>query len=819
MEEIRLSVRDLVEFLLRGGSIDNRLGGLERAQEGGRIHRRLQKEAGEGYRAEVPLSIRKTYGELPFLIEGRADGLIRPAAGDPAFSAWEDAPASGDCAGRPDLIVDEIKTTLLPFDQLTADFNPSHWAQAMCYAYICAEKENLPAGGVQLTYFQAETEEVRYFRRRCSRAFLEEFFDGLLEKYKKWADWQEDWNRRRDQAAKALAFPFASYRPGQRQMAAAVYRAIRDGKRVFCQAPTGIGKSMSALFPAVKALGEGECEKIFYLTAKTVARQAAEDALGLLREKGAALKSVNLTAKDKICFLEERDCNPQACPYADGHFDRVNDALYALLTGCDAYTRQAVEEAARQYRVCPYELSLDLSLFCDCVVCDYNYLFDPEARLLRFFSGEGGDYAFLIDEAHNLVDRARSMYSASLRKSDFLALRRQIGRTAPKLTSALGRLNRAFLDVRKACLEENGKTFRKIPSREDREDTGVFTAPEPAPALTEAVAGFVFACEEWLARRPSPRPDWEPDLLERYFEALAYRRTLEAFDDAYTFCLAVGRRDVQARLLCLDPARQVSDCLDKGKGAVLFSATLSPLSYFQSLLGGKEAAALTLPSPFPPERLGLFAAHRISTRYKDRQAGYDRIAQLIYTTVSARPGHYMAYFPSYAYLEAVRERFQAAYPDFPLLVQQSDMDEAARTAFLRRFGEGGEGDALLGFCVLGGLYAEGVDLKGERLIGAVIVGVGLPQVNPWQEILKIHFDKEGKGFAYAYRYPGFHKVLQAAGRVIRDAADKGVVLLIDDRFVSGAYRRLYPAHWSHLLPVEDTDDLERNLRDFWLKDL
>ena len=833
---------------MRGGSIDNRLGGMERAREGGRIHRRLQKAAGEGYEAEVSLSIDMELDGHIYTVEGRADGLIRPPAGELALPEWEAAgvydrdgePCEGgqantvrSCEGEiggkkgeahgegPTLAVDEIKTTLLPFSELREDWNRAHWAQALCYAHICAEREGLEEVGVRLTYFQAETEEIRYYRRRFSRVFLAGFFRGLLEKYKIWAEWREGWEEKRDAAAGALAFPFAAFRPGQRQMAAAVYRAIRDGKRLFCEAPTGIGKSMSALFPAVKALGEGECEKIFYLTAKTVARQSAVDALEILRGKGARLKSVNLTAKDKICFLEERNCNPEACRYADGHFDRVNDALYALLGRADAFSREVIEEAAREFRVCPYELSLDLSLFCDCIVCDYNYLFDPEASLKRFFGGEGGDYAFLIDEAHNLVDRARSMYSASLRKSDFLSLKKKIGKGQAGLTAALGKVNRAFLDLRRDCLAEGQNVYHKVPSRSEREDAGVFTSDEPPEDLARAAAGFCAACEAYFSERAgtgtgtgrSAAPEWETELLELYFAGLDYQRTLDLFDDAYTSYVYVNRSEAVSRLMCLNPTRPVSACMDKGKAAVLFSATLTPFEYFRSLLGGEEAAAAALPSPFPPERLGLYAACRVSTRFKDRQKSLGEIADLIAAAVAVRPGNYMVFFPSYAYLKAVYEQFAADYPQIPTLVQESEMDEAARQAFLDSFQA--EGGGLVGFCVLGGLYAEGVDLKGDRLIGAIVVGVGLPQVGPDQEILKEYFDRDGQGFAYAYRYPGMHKVLQAAGRVIRDDGDKGIVLLIDDRFVSGAYRRLYPPQWGHMRFVGDGEELGAALKGFW----
>lgn len=813
-EPIRLSVRALVEFLLRGGSIDNRLGGVDRALEGGRIHRRLQGAEGDEYAAEVSLSLRMEEQGRRFVLEGRADGIIRLAPQDSRREIWAAAPAEGVCDGPPPLIVDEIKTTSLPFTKLTEDFNRSHWAQALCYAYICAQKEDLPQVGVRLTYFQIDTEEIRYYRRRFSRAFLEDFMARLLEKYRVWADWRRDWEEGRDRAAEALAFPFAAYRPGQRHMAAAVYRTIRDEGRLLCEAPTGIGKSMSVLFPAVKAMGEGRGEKLFYLTAKTVAREAAEKALAVLRAGGARLKSVTLTAKDKICFLERRACNPEACPYADGHFDRVNEALYDLLNRADSLDRSAVEAAARAYRVCPYELSLDLTLFCDCVICDYNYVFDPEASLKRFFGGEGGDFVLLIDEAHNLVERAREMYSAELRKSALLALKKRMGHGAPGLSAALGRLHRALLSLKKEC-EAEDSPYTRVPSSTAVGKTAAYTGPDLPEGLLREAGRFSAACEAWLADRPQPAPEWEEELLELYFAVLTFTRTAALFDAHFLSCVHVGPRYVVARLMCLDPSALLSAQMDKCRAAVLFSATMTPMDYFAALLGAGEAGRLSLPSPFAPERLGLYLADRISTRYKDREKGYGRIADLIHAAVAARDGRYMVYFPSYQYLQAVHGVFRENYPQYETIVQQTDMDEEARSAFLRRFQQGAAGETLVGFGVLGGLFAEGVDLKGDRLIGAVIVGVGLPQVGPRQEIIRRYFDKEKKGFAYAYRFPGWHKVLQAAGRVIRDEEDKGVVLLIDDRFATGAYRTLYPPHWRHMRRVEDADGLSKALAAFW----
>lgn len=777
-QQVKLPVRQLVEFVLRGGSIDDRFGGADRALEGGRIHRRLQKQEGKGYQAEVKFSYTCVYEGTEFTVEGRADGVF----------VQDDLPA-----------IDEIKTTAAPLEMITPDFNRLHWAQAQCYAYFYAVQKDLPEVVVRLTYFQIETEEIKRFFHQFSREELAVFYEDLLRRYKVWADFQSQWELLRNRSIVPLTFPFPAYRKGQREMAAAVYRTIQHDRRLFCQAPTGIGKTISTLFPAVKAMGNGFTEKIFYLTAKTITRQSAENAANLLRQQPLRLKTVTLTAKDKICFLTERHCNPVDCQYADGHFDRVNDVLLRMLQNEDAFTREVIERYAKEGRVCPFELGLDLTLWCDCIICDYNYLFDPTVSLKRFFGDTGGNYTFLIDEAHNLVDRAREMYSAKLTKSAFRSLHKALGKTGDKrLKSALNKVDAALRELRKSCGEEK-----------------VVSQTEPLTDFNKLLPSLVSRLEEWL--REHLEASQHGEALELYFQLLQYQRTAELYDDHYITMLYPFGYNLTVTQFCRDPSALLDQAMEKGNAAVLFSATLSPMGYYQSVLGGGEnCLRCRLPSPFPPTNLGLFVNDRISTRYQDREQTYDAVAQNIFTMVSAKKGNYMAFFPSYSYCKQVYERFcELCGENIRPIMQQSGMEESEREQFLLQFEEN-PSQSMAAFCVMGGIFSEGIDLKGSRLIGAAIVGVGLPQVGPEPNAIREYYqEKNGMGFDFAYRFPGMNKVLQAAGRVIRDSGDRGVVLLIDQRFSTPSYRSLFPEHWSHWKSVRSNLELETQLHNFW----
>lgn len=838
MQQIRLAVRQLVEFLLQTGDIDSRFAGFDRANEGARIHRKLQKQAGESYQPEVFLSGSREVDGIRCTVEGRADGIFT------------------DSEGR--TVIDEIKTTGVPSGEISAELNFCHWAQGMVYASLYAAQQDLPEAAVRLTYYQIDDDKIFYFTRYFSRDELEDFFLGLLRQYAPWARRQLDWDAARAASLQAMRFPYASYRPGQRALAGEVYRACKTGReagkggfRLFCQAPTGTGKTMSALFPSLKAMGEGTGEKLFYFTARTTARAAAEDAVVLLRQAnpGLVFRSVTLTAKEKVCLAKNEAgrpvCMPEACPYARGYYDRRKEALAALLDGGGQLDRPAIEAAARQFTVCPFELGLDLSDWADLVIGDYNYLFDPTVHLRRFFE-LAGDWIFLIDEAHNLPDRAREMYSASFAKSSITEAKRALLRGKNALKGHLLRADRELLVLRRAveALAPRRRTEagpESVPASEppQAEQLGFFDQPPaakktaPSPALPEplyAQDGTVFfrelppAVVRPLYSLLPPLQDWlehnsddpaHEQLLELYFSLHDLLRTADRYDEHSVTQLTARGSELTIRLLCLDPSTFVDESLACGRTSVLFSATLIPPAYYKKVLGCGGARAVALESPFPPGNLGLYCLPGISTRYRHREASVGPISDALAALAQSKVGNYLAFFPSYAYLRQVWADFTARYPGIRTIAQESGLDEAGRAAFLARFAPD-PAETLLGFGVLGGVFGEGVDLVGSRLIGCAIVGVGLPQVSPRQEMLRRYFDeKDGSGFDCAYRFPGMNKVLQAAGRVIRTEHDRGVVLLLDDRFAQEGYRRLFPRHWAHLQYLPGTDALKQALASFW----
>ncbi|WP_270997279.1 ATP-dependent DNA helicase [Listeria seeligeri] len=776
MKAVQISVRRLVEFVLRGGSIDSRMTSSDRALEGTKIHQLLQKSAGEEYQAEVSLKLDRTVDGVVFSLDGRADGIINEQT------------------------IDEIKTTETVMEEIMEDFRPLHWAQLICYGFMLAEKSDLPEVMLQLTYYQVADEEIKQFRRIMSREEMGVFVDDLLSKYAVWAKMSAAWEMKRNKTIQELSFPYNSYRRGQRELSIAVYRTAVSGENLFCEAPTGIGKTMSTLFPAVKAMGEGKTDKIFYFTAKTITRQVAEDALDEMRRKGLAARSVTITAKDKICFLDERKCEPDHCQFARGYYDRLNEALFDLLGQEEAITRTVVEQYARKYTLCPFELSLDVALFCDAIVCDYNYLFDPVVYLKRFFSEGPGKYTFLVDEVHNLVDRARSMFSATLRKSLVMQVKRQLDKKLHKrLWNSVNAMNKVMVSLNKE-LTESGETIHvnKIGLTE----------------WNESVLKFTFVAKEWLPQ--NTQSETQSDVLELYFESLRYVKIAELYDERYTTQITRTHSDLEIKQLCLDPAFLLSEKLKLGASSVLFSATLRPIDYYTNVLGGEEdTSRMVFSSPFEQQNMHLLVADNISTKYQMRDQSLASVVEALAALIAGKKGNYLFFFPSFQYLQNVYELFREKHPEIVVRKQEGAMDEEQREAFLEAF-KAGNLETLVGFCVLGGVFSEGIDLRGERLIGAAIVGVGLAQLNPESDLIKDYYNETiGQGFDYAYQLPGMNKVLQAVGRVIRGESDRGVVLLIDERFSASRYRTLFPAHWNHAKIVKNTKEITEQVTEFW----
>ena len=700
------------------------------------------------------------------------------------------------------VVIDEIKTKsgnpdYFNSDEFAKNENIRHWGQAKIYAYFFAAENGFSEIGVQLTYFHLDTKKIREFTKQLGVEELKAFFDDVVGRYLKWAEHIAEWTRTRNESVKNLGFPFETYRAGQRTMAEDVYRTIRGKSRLIVQAATGIGKTVATLFPAVKAQGLGLGSKIFYLTARTTGRIVAENSLNELRKRGLRLKSVTLTAKEKVCFNSESVCNGEECAYAKGYFDRVDEASETLFEH-DALTRDTILTAAKTHTVCPFEFSLELSLWADCVICDYNYAFDPKVYLRRFFADETGDHIFLVDEAHNLVDRSRDMFSAELSKSSFLELKKALGKALPALRKSLGKINAWMLNARKACEVAGGQTAGKSP-------------PEDLYPLLSAFSGLA---ERWLMR--NVKTDYRRPLMQRFFEVASFMRTADLYDETYAVCHNADDRDYRIKLFCVDPSRQMGECLKRCSSAVFFSATMTPTGYFREILGcGENTGELIIPSPFPESNLGVFVADRISTYYKDRTGTAHEIGRTITALLNAKKGNYLVFFPSYAYMKTIHALIEAeGVPDTRLLVQTPSMSESEREAFLAAFTRDNP-ETLAGFAVMGGIFGEGIDLVGDRLSGAVIVGVGLPGISPERNLIREYFNEHGgAGFEYAYTYPGINRVLQAAGRVIRTETDRGAVLLIDKRYGTFRYKYLVPRQWRPVRVFSD-NHLKKGLKIFW----
>ena len=774
-----VSVHSLVEFVMQAGDLTS--GGFQRrdrAQLGTRGHKQVQRSRPEGYETEVETACQVEGTDPPLEVRGRIDGLY---------------------AGKAPVTIEEIKTTTLSLNLVGEEHNPLHWAQAQCYAYMYARQQHLNEISIHLTYYHLDRQEEKTFERHFTLPGLETFFIGLVTTYLDWFRKVYAWQSRRDQSIQQLEFPYKEYRPGQRDMAVEVYKAIRGNDRLYVQSPTGVGKTIATLFAAVKALGQGLVSKIFYLTAKTSGRQVAEKTLDDMRQTGLHLSSVTLTAKEKICFCPPVNCDPDVCVFARNYFGKVKKALEEI-DHHQAFTRPVVEEIARKYEICPFEFSLDLALWVDCIICDYNYAFDPRVYLHRFFDLVTEPYVFLVDEAHNLPDRARSMYSAELDKKTVLNLQRTLKPHLPVLAKKLNVINKILLEKRKACQAEG------------RDASVEYELPEE---LLKAVREFSQKAEDWLVlNQPA---EFRQELLEFYFSCSNYLRTAEYFDTFYvSYFERHGQSDLKAKLFCLDPAPMLAAPLERSQSTIFFSATLLPLDYFMKLLTGNDEHPMRIfPSPFPVENVSLLVHNGIATRYSQRAESYTAIASAIEAVCGAYKGNYLIFFPSYAYLAAVLEILRERLPDDQLLVQDRGMTDAAREEFLSRF-SGNNEKTLVGLAVMGGVFGEGIDLVGERLIGAVVVGVGIPQVCLENDLIKEYFDGQNtSGFAYAYQYPGFNRVLQATGRVIRTESDRGVILLIDERFTHARYRHLFPAHWRGYQVVRSTGEIEKRLVAFW----
>ena len=777
--EIRISVRELVEFILRQGDIDNRISGNATKQAmllGGKLHRKIQKSMNSFYHAEVPLFVVHKCKEFDLKVEGRADGII---------------------IKDNEVTVDEIKGVLKSVSKIEEPI-VVHLSQAKCYAYLYGTNKKFKLKdtiNVQMTYVHMLTEEIKRFNYTYTYKELKEWFENLISEYEKWALFEINWKQKRNESIKYVEFPY-EYRDGQRQITVDVYRSILRQKQLFIQAPTGVGKTMSTVFPSVKALGEGLADSIFYLTARTITRTVAEDAFNILREQNLKMKVITLTAKNKICPLEETNCNPYVCPYAKGHFDRVNDAIFDFINTKDEWTREAILEQSKKYTVCPFEMALDASIWADAVICDYNYVFDPDAHLRRFFDDDNNkDKIFLIDEAHNLVERGRNMYSASIYKEDIMNLKKLVKHESPTLYKRLDECNRQLLTLKREC--ESVKIVNSI----------TFVILKLLNVMSEL--------EDFLE---DVGEDIKDEVLDVYFSIRKFLNIYDLVDDNYVVYTELeydGRFKVE--LMCMNPANNLSTYMEKARSSIMFSATLLPVNYYKELLSTrKDDYAIYANSPFDKSNRGVFIATDVSTKYTMRtEEMYEKYKDYILRTIKVKNGNYMAFFPSYQLLKDVYRHLENNVgKDIELVVQNPSMTEEDREEFIALF-ETKRDKTLLGLCVMGGIFSEGIDLTGDSLIGVLIIGTGLPMVCTKREILRDYFNKkDGSGFDTSYLNPGMNKVLQSAGRVIRTAEDKGIVLLLDERFNESRYRQGFPREWDNI-KMCNLDSISGEIEEFW----
>lgn len=752
---IKESVRGIIEYVLKTGSIDDRYMGSSRALEGTMAHQKLQssnEKIYSNYQKEVKLQEAFEIDNVTLIVDGRADGII-----------IEDN----------DVYIEEIKSTMKSLILIDEDYNELHWAQAKFYAYIYSIQNEIEIINIRLSYFNIETEEVKSFNKSFHRKDLEKFVLSIIDEYKKWVILKSNLLGERNESIKKLKFPFSTYRKGQKELAVTCFNTIKEKAVLFAQAPTGIGKTISTMFPAVKSLGEDRGERVVYLTAKTITRTVAEEAVNRLKDNGLICRNITLTAKEKICFKDKSSCNPENCEYALNYYDKVNDVIFEMLKEENNFTREKIEEYARKEKLCPFELALDLSLWCDLIICDYNYAFDPRARLKRFFEEDVNKNILLVDEGHNLVDRARNMFSAEIYKEKILKASKLVKGKAPNLYKALNSINKYLIEVRKEVQESEGTSIYKKDEYKD---------------LYKLLRIFLKECDEYLIKATNTQG--YDEIKDLYFEIRAFISISELYSKEYVTLVEINKNDVKVKLFCVNPSKNLSKIVQGSYSTIIFSATLTPINYYIDLLGGDDKSyRMKLPSPFKKENLKIYG-YPLNMRFKQRENNIDNVCNLIHRFKTEEVGNYMVFLPSYLYLNQIYSRYIELFGEDNTICQGEVLTESEREEFLNNFKEDTN---ILAFCVIGGVFSEGIDLPGRRLIGSIIVGVGFPKISNEGDIIRNYY--EDKGFDYAYIYPGINKVMQAAGRVIRTETDKGRILLIDDRYYTLKYRSLLPKEW------------------------
>lgn len=773
-KRLSLSVHQLVDFLLRTGDIDNRVYNKTTMSEGSKIHSFHQSKQKGNYIPEFYLKETFYVEDFEVSLEGRTDGVIL-----------------GDT-----VTIDEIKSTISPLEEYHESQKEWHLGQAKCYALMYAHLYHLDEINIQLTYIHQieNTKMTKEYSYKVSA--LEEDIKNLIADYISFYRLIFARTEKRNASCKDLKFPFPKFRTGQKILSKYAYGIAKNGGVLFAEAPTGIGKTMSTLYPFVRSFADEENEKIFYLTAKNSGRTMAFEATKLLLESGLEASAIMITAKDKICLCPGKGCNPDECPFAKDYYTHIRKVIIDSIKNYSLFSSEQITEIAKQYAVCPFELSLDLSLYVDIIICDYNYLFDPMVYLKRYFDEDASKMIALIDESHNLVDRGREMYSASFSTFSFAKAKKAVRHLEhKKIKNAIKRISKMFNRYEWMPVGEHIIDYL--------EDTDI-----------AGINAYLLASSDVNKHHHSAIND---DFTDFFFELNKFSKLYESFDSSSTlYVTKTPQGEVKISLYCVDPRVHINRSLNKVKSKIIFSATLSPSEYYIDLLGGiKSDPLLRLPSPFPKENLDLIVAPTVSIRYKNREQTYQEVANYIETLVNAHVGNYFVYTPSYEYLEMITPYLKDK--NINLIVQERDMSEIDKTQFLSCFVDKPT-KTTVGLAVVGGAFGEGIDLVAERLIGVVVIGVGIPQICFERNLIRKYFDDTcKKGYSYAYLYPGINKVMQAVGRVIRSEKDRGVALLIDDRYLSNAYKEIFSNEWSHYKVATSPKDVKVEVENFWNK--
>ena len=774
---LTLSVHQLVDFLLRTGDIDNRVFNRSSMTEGSRLHSVYQAKQSSNYLAEFPLKMSFNVDEVNIVLEGRADGIIKRS--------------------ETEYVIDEIKTTVEDLQVFHDDNLEWHLGQAKCYAYMFAKQTNLEFIGVKLTYIRQGKEKEQLIDSYVFSVLeLEQFVVKLLNEYLAFYNIIFNKIAKRNESIESLKFPFNKFRQGQRDLAKYTYAMAKKRGRLFAEAPTGIGKTISTVFPFVKALKDDDNSKIFYLTAKTSGREAAHQAIKLLKENGLSLGDIMITAKDKICFCKGQACNPEECPYAKGYYNKIQTVLRYAILNYDDFDLQTITQLAYDNQICPFELELDLSLFMDVIICDYNYVFDPISYMKRYFDEDTSSFLVLVDEAHNLVDRSRDMYSASLSYKQFLEARKSVCHSKlHKLKLALSKMSKMF------------KEYLVNPK------DGNYILDEFYDYTYKTISSFITTMQDI---NKNDNKEMSKELLEFYLEVNRFSKILEFYNDHFICYYEIIKDELILHVACLDASSFLHSSLRRLRGSVLFSATLSPIEYYVDMLGGKkEDAQLILPSPFPVDNLKIIIAPKVSIRYKNRDSSYQQVADYIKAFVKNKVGNYFIFLPSYEYLTNLMPYIDME--DVDVFEQDRGMSDEEKEEFLTNFKPNPE-RTTLGFVIVGGAFGEGIDLVSDRLIGAIIVGIGMPKINfVSDQIMKYYDAREQSGYNYAYLNPGMNKVMQALGRVIRSETDRGAVLLIDERYLTNDYRDLFKSEWRKYEVAFSPKEVSDILQDFFIK--